>query len=91
MNEQSHGYTAIPEVLNITACAYTPPTSTLGTSSTTATNVPGQGGVPGCAYIIASDLGPEALCSNDTAIVAEQLLHSSQRPRAGLHLLAAHT
>jgi chitinase len=34
-------------------------------SSTTTLMVPGKNGVPGCAYVLASDLGPGALCSSD--------------------------
>ncbi|KFY94278.1 hypothetical protein V500_03359 [Pseudogymnoascus sp. VKM F-4518 (FW-2643)] len=49
-----------------------PTTTTSNTPSTlstvvckTATAVPGQCGVPGCAYVKASDVGPDALCSAD--------------------------
>jgi hypothetical protein len=47
------------------------PSSSLTTSSPTSidcskvTNVPGKCGTPGCAYVIASDLGSAAKCSND--------------------------
>jgi hypothetical protein len=34
-------------------------------SITTALIVPGKNGVPGCAYVLASDLGAGALCSSD--------------------------
>lgn len=37
------------------------PSSAASTSAT----IPGQGGVPGCAYVIASDLGTGALCAAD--------------------------
>lgn len=49
-----------------------PTTTTINKPSTlstvvckTATAVPGQCGVPGCAYVKASDVGPDALCSAD--------------------------
>ncbi|KAF2814456.1 uncharacterized protein BDZ99DRAFT_473515 [Mytilinidion resinicola] len=41
------------------------PTSTLTAMITSSAAVPGQGGVPACAYMIASDLGGGAMCTAD--------------------------
>lgn len=42
-----------------------PPTSVSSIDCSKVTNVPGKCGTPGCAYVIAKNLGPAALCSND--------------------------
>ena len=42
------------------------PSTFTGTPTPTPTaKVPGQRGVPGCAYVLSEDLGPQALCSKD--------------------------
>jgi hypothetical protein len=41
------------------------PATTAQSITTHTTLVLGEGGIPGCAYIVASDLGPSAMCVLD--------------------------